>query len=106
MKQVEVSAHFLFIGMNYADFRLQCLSNEKGLFSETLSPKHHDQVYFDKKVIRIQYWFHLLQHRLPFSKILTPGNKYLLCHQVRGKVLTQNYVHFLVLITGKFVMLE
>ena len=34
--------------MNYSYFNLQCLSNAKGLFSETLSPKKNGQVSFDK----------------------------------------------------------
>ena len=31
------------------NFNLQCISNEKCLFSETLSPKNHGRVSFDKK---------------------------------------------------------
>ena len=35
--------------MNDADFNSQFLSNAKSLFFETLSPKNHGQVSFDKK---------------------------------------------------------
>ena len=35
--------------MNDSDLNSQCLSNSKCYFSETLSPKHHGQVSFDKK---------------------------------------------------------
>ena len=35
--------------MNETDFNSECLSNAKRLFYETLSPKNHGQVIFDKK---------------------------------------------------------
>ena len=56
--------------------------------------------------IWIQSWFHLLIHHLLLPQLLTPGNKCLLCHQVRGKLLPKSYVHNLVILTGKLVMLE
>ena len=43
---------FHFIGMNDAYFNSQCLSCEKRVFSETLSPKDHGQVSFDKNVYK------------------------------------------------------
>ena len=49
MNQGELAAHCPFIGLKCADFNSQCLSNAKYLFSETLSPKNHGQVSFDKK---------------------------------------------------------
>ena len=50
MNQGKLSAHCSFIGMNDEDFNLQCLSNAKRLFSETLSQKNHGQASFDKQV--------------------------------------------------------
>ena len=38
----------MFIVLNYAYFYPHYLSNAKRLFSETLSPKKHGQVSFDK----------------------------------------------------------
>ena len=45
----ELAAQFSFIGLNDANFNSQCLSNAKCLFYETLSPKKHGKVIFDKK---------------------------------------------------------
>ena len=47
-----------------------------------------------------------MQPRQALPQIFTLGNKYLLHFQVRGNVLPQNYVHHLVLLTAKFVVLE
>ena len=41
LNQGELAAHCSFIGMNDANFNLQCITNAKRLFSETLSQKHH-----------------------------------------------------------------
>ena len=49
MNQGKNSYHCSFIGLNGADFNSHCLSNSKRLFPETLSPKKHGQVSFDKK---------------------------------------------------------
>ena len=49
---LNISAKYSFIGLNVAGFNLQCLSNSKRLFSETLSPKNNGQVSFDKKLSR------------------------------------------------------
>ena len=49
LNQGELSDQCSFIGLNDAEFYSQCLSNAKHLFSETLSPKNHGQVSFDKK---------------------------------------------------------
>ena len=61
---------------------------------------------FWKNVIRMQYWFHLLQHRLTLPQLSTMGNIYLLHLQVRGNVFPQSYVHHFVFLNGKFVMLK
>ena len=47
--QGELASHCSFIGLNYAAFNSQCLSNAKCLFYQKLAPKHHGQVNFDKK---------------------------------------------------------
>ena len=59
-----------------------------------------------KQIIRVQSWFHLMQHRLTLTQILPLGKIYISCCQVIGKFLPQNYVHCLVFLVGKFVMLE
>ena len=48
LKQGELASHCSCIGLNDADFNSYWLSNEKRLYSETLSPKNHGQVSFDK----------------------------------------------------------
>ena len=45
----ELAARYSFISLNDADFNSYSLSNAKRLFYETLSPKKHGQVSFDKK---------------------------------------------------------
>ena len=45
----ELSFRCSFICLSDANFNSRCLSNAKSLFSETLSPKQHGQVSFDKK---------------------------------------------------------
>ena len=52
MNHREVSAHFSFIGLDDKYFNLQCISNGKCLFSETLSPKNIGQVSFDKRIFQ------------------------------------------------------
>ena len=47
--QVEIAVQCSSIDMNDEDFSSQCLSNAKNLYSETLSPKNHEQVRFDNK---------------------------------------------------------
>ena len=47
--QDETSSNYSFIGLNDAYFNSRCFSNAIFLFSETLPPKHHGQVSFDKK---------------------------------------------------------
>ena len=49
LNQGELASHCTFIGLNDAQFNLQCLSNVKCLFYETLSPKNHGRVSFDNK---------------------------------------------------------
>ena len=49
LNQGDLAAHCLFIGHNYSDFNSRCLSNAESLFYETLPPKNHSQVSFDKK---------------------------------------------------------
>ena len=49
MKKGEISAQCSFIVMNYAFLNSQCISNSNNLFSETVPPKKHGQVNFDKK---------------------------------------------------------
>ena len=61
---------------------------------------------FWKKVIRMQSYFNLLQLRLSLPNLLTLESTYILHRQVRGNCFPQNYVHILVLLTRKFVMLE
>ena len=65
----------------------------KRLFSVKVSTKNNDQVSFNKKVIKMQSWFHLLKHIPPLTQILTLGNKYFLHHQVIGKVFPHNYIY-------------
>ena len=48
LNQGEIAAHCSFIGTNNADFNLHSLSNPRRLFSETISPKNHCQVSYDK----------------------------------------------------------
>ena len=75
LNQGDISYHCSFIGINDADFNSQCLSNAKRLYSETLSPKKHGQLSFDKKFIRMQAWFHLLQHLLTLPQLFTLGKQ-------------------------------
>ena len=49
MKLGELVYHCSFIGLKYADFNSQCISNVKRLFYGTLWPKIHGQVCLDRK---------------------------------------------------------
>ena len=48
LNQGELDTFCSFIFMNDKYFNSQCLSNEKRLYSKTLSPKNHGHVSFDK----------------------------------------------------------
>ena len=49
LKQGGLAPYCSSIVLNNADFNSKWLSNAKSLFSETLSPKKHDHVSFDKE---------------------------------------------------------
>ena len=88
-------------------FTFRWISNNKHLLSETVSQKKHGQVSFDKKkVIIMKFWFHSLQLHLPLPQLLTQGDKYILYHQIWGRVFQKSYVHHFVFLTRKFVILE
>ena len=78
----ELYAHCLFIGMNDEGFNSLFISNTKCLFSETVSPKNHGQVSFDKKIIRMNFLFNLLRLYEQLTQLLTQGNKYILQNQM------------------------
>ena len=80
LNQGELAAHCSFIGLKDADFISQRISNEKCLFSETVSPKTTVKYFWTKKVIRMQFLFNLVQPYQPLPLLLAKGDTYLLRH--------------------------
>ena len=106
LNQGEISSDCSFISMNNAYFNSHFIPNSKLLFSETSSPKNNGQVSFDKK--GYQYAV-LVSFTATPHVIITDthtGKTFLIHRQVIENVFPQNYVHRLVLLTGKFVVLE
>ena len=78
----ELYAHCLFIGLNDEGFNSLFIPNKKCLFSETVSPKNHGQVSFDKKIIRMNFLFHLLRLYEQLTQLLTQVKKYVINNQI------------------------
>ena len=106
MNHCELASHCSFIGLKDEDFNSHCLSNGESLFYEMLSPKNHGQVSFDKKIYQNAVLFSCTESPLTIITANHTGEKYIYHHEARGNILPQNYVHNLILLTGKFVMLE
>ena len=98
LKQGELADHYSFIGLNYAGFNLQYLSNSKRLFSKNVSPTHYSQVSFDKK-----YQYAVLVFFTETSPYVTTathsGEQISSPSSIKRNNLPQNYVHHLVLLT-------
>ena len=80
--------------------------NTKCLFSETLSPKNHSRVSFDKKVYQDDVLVSLTETLTTITTANHVGEQIYSPLSIKRKHLPQNYDHFLVFLTIKFVVLE
>ena len=85
--------------MNDADFNSQFLSNAKSLFFETLSPKNHGQVSFDKKGDQDAVLVQFTATPPDITTAYHTGKQISSVSLFKGKDFATDYVHNLDLLT-------